>query len=194
MASYAADVLALLDSLGIERAVMAGLSMGGYILMQILRDAPQRVSAVILISTREVPDSDEARANRLRQAAEVEAAGTAGIIDAMLPKMVVRESTRGPVRAIMESASPAGVAAALRAMAARPDSAGTLRSIRVPALIIAGEKDAITPVADAQRMQSLVAGSRLAVIPDAAHLVNFEQPYAFNARVQEFLHSVDGTR
>lgn len=189
MARYARDVLDLLDALGIERAIMAGLSMGGYVLMQILRDAPERVSAVLLCSTREVPDGADARANRLRQAAEVEAGGTASVVDAMLPKMIVSEPLRGSVRHIMESASPAGVVAALKAMAARPDSTETLRSIRVPALVTAGERDAIIPVSDAERMQSLIPGAALAVIPNAAHLANFERPEEFNARVEQFLRS-----
>ena len=187
MASYARDVLDVLDSLGIGRAVVAGVSMGGYVAMQLLRDAPQRVAALLLLDTRETPDSDQGRADRLKSAADVAANGTKNLVDSMVPKMVVRESLREVVRHIMQSASAAGVVAALKAMAARPDSTETLRNANVPALVMAGEHDPITPVKDAERMVSLMKKAELAPIANAAHLANFEAPAQVNDLIPAFL-------
>jgi 3-oxoadipate enol-lactonase len=187
MASYARDLLAVLDQLDIERAVVAGLSMGGYIAMQILRDAPQRVAALLLFDTRETPDSEDGRAGRLKSAQDVALNGIGSVVESMVPKMVVREPLRDVVRHIMQSSSPAGVIAALKAMAARPDSTATLRETGAPALVIVGEHDAITPVSDAERMVSLMKSAELAPIANAAHLANFEAPAQVNDLVPAFL-------
>lgn len=187
MADYSRDVIALLDQLKIDRAVIAGVSMGGYVAMQILRDAPKRVAALLLLDTRETPDNDEGRAGRLKSADDVDRNGTKSVVDAMAPKMVVRVPLREVVRHIMQSATAAGVSAALRAMAARPDSTATLRDCNVPALIIVGEKDVITPVADAERMASLMKQAELAPIANAGHLANFEASAQVNDLVPAFL-------
>ncbi len=187
MADYARDSLAVLDSLRIERAVVAGVSMGGYVAMQILRDAPKRVAALLLLDTRETADSEQARADRLKSAADVMANGTRNLVDSMLPKMVVRESLREIVRHIMQSATPAGVAAAQRAMAGRPDSTETLRNANVPALIMIGDRDPITPPKDGERMASLMKRAELAPIANAAHLPNFEAPAQVNDLIPAFL-------
>jgi pimeloyl-ACP methyl ester carboxylesterase len=193
MADYAGDLIELLDHLRIDRAVVAGLSMGGYIAMELVRRAPDRCSALILIDTRETPDNEEGRKGRSKTAADVEQKGTGVVIDAMLPKMVVADSAKPRAREVMESASKEGVIAALEAMATRPDSTATLRSLRVPALITVGERDAITPVADAQRMAALIPGARVVVIPDSAHLANLEKADEFNRAVSEFLRDLKST-
>ncbi len=187
MASYARDVLRVLDRLGLVRAVVAGVSMGGYIAMQIVRDAPERVAALLLLDTRETPDSPETRDGRYKSADDVAKNGTANVVESMVPKMVVRESLRDVVRHIMQSASPAGVVAALKAMAVRPDSTETLRTCKQPALVIVGEKDPITTVRDAERMTSLMKSAELAPIANAAHLANFEAPAQVNDLVPAFL-------
>ncbi len=187
MADCARDVVDVLDRLAIDRAVIAGVSMGGYISMQILRDAPERVAALLLLDTKETPDSEEGRAGRYKSAEDVEKNGTKNVVESMLPKMVVRESLRDVVRHIMQSATPAGVIAALRAMAARPDSTETLRNADAPALVIVGQDDVITPVADAERMVSLMKQAELAPIANAGHLANFEAPAQVNDLVPAFL-------
>lgn len=187
MADYARDVVAVLDRLNIERAVVAGLSMGGYVAMQILRDAAHRVAALLLLDTRETPDSREGREGRLASARDVAANGTKNVIESMIPSMVVREPLRDVVRHIMQSASPAGVIAALKAMAARPDSTETLRRSDAPALVIVGERDTLTPVTDGERMVSLMKAAELAPIANAAHLANFEAPAQVNDLIPAFL-------
>jgi pimeloyl-ACP methyl ester carboxylesterase len=187
MADYSREIIAVLDHLHIEKAIAAGISTGGYILMQMLRDAPQRIEGVILIDTRERADSDQAREDRFKTIAEIEKNGVAPVVDAMLPKMILNEARRKPFREIMMTATPAGMIAALRAMSSRPDSTSTLRALKAPALVIAGDHDPITSVDDARRMAALIKGSKRVVIENAAHASNFDQPDAFNRAVTEFL-------
>jgi len=190
MSDYSREILAVLDQLGIARAIGAGISMGGYILMQILRDAIHRLDGLILIDTRERADSDQAREDRYKNVAQIERNGMDAVVDSMLPKMILDQARRDAFRQIMMTASPTGMAAAQRAMARRSDSAATLRGVRVPSLVVVGDHDPITTVDDARRMALLIKGSKLVIIPNAAHASNFDQPEAFNRAVMEFL----GTR
>jgi pimeloyl-ACP methyl ester carboxylesterase len=187
MATYARDVLDVMDDVKIGRAVIAGLSMGGYIVMQLLRDAPERVAALLLLDTRETADTDEGRATRLKQAGEVATNGIASIVEAMVPKVALGTETRAAVRKIIEESSPQGVIAALKAMAARPDSAETLRNANVPALVVVGDRDEITPPSDAERMVALLQHAEEAPIAKAAHAANFERPEQLNPIIHAFL-------
>lgn len=190
MTEYAQVLIDILDDRQIEHAVVAGLSMGGYIAMELLRKAPQRVSGLILLDTRETPDDETARAKRVATAREVEASGIAPVVESMLPKMLsdtADPTLRATTQQMMMGSSPEGVIAALHSMAGRPDSTATLSQLTLPTLIIVGEKDAITPVADSERMQRLVRGSRLVVVPGAAHLANVERPDVVNKEISDFL-------
>lgn len=187
---YARHVLAELDRHGIERATFAGLSMGGYIAFAALRLAKDRVKRLILIDTRETPDDEEGRKGRFATIEKVRAEGTAPVVESMLPKMLTAAApaaTTQRVREIMESASPDGVIAALRAMAGRSDASPMLPGIDVPTLILVGEADPITPPKDAERMAAAIPGARLVRIPEAAHLSNMEQPEQFNRAVADFM-------
>jgi 3-oxoadipate enol-lactonase len=188
MESYARDVLDVMQKENIDRAVIAGVSMGGYVAMQLFRDAPERVAALLLLDTREVADTAEGRANRMRQADEVTKSGSiSSVVEAMLPKMTYRSELRDDVRKIMESSTPAGVVAALHAMANRPDSTETLRNCRVPALVVVGDRDEITPPRDAERMVALIGHAEEAPIAKAGHLANFERPEQLNPIIHAFL-------
>lgn len=180
MDDYARFAVAQLDARGIEKATIAGLSMGGYICFAALRLFPERVSGLILIDTRETADSEEARKGRFESIGKVEQQGVAAVADAMLPKMVVSDALKPEVREIMMSASPEFVIGALWAMAERPDSSALLPTINVPTLVVVGEEDTITPPADAERMAAAIPGARLVRIAGAAHLSNYEKPEEFN--------------
>lgn len=194
MAAYSAMALAILDSLGVRRAIIAGISMGGYIAMQLLRDSPSRVAGLILIDTRERADSDAVREDRSKAIAMIEKEGPEPVIDSMLPKMVIREERRESFRRVMIGATREGMIAAQRAMASRADSTPLLRGVRVPALVVCGDRDPITPPDDARRMASLIPGAQLAIIENAAHASNFDQPEAFNRAVTEFLEMRFGSK
>jgi 3-oxoadipate enol-lactonase len=185
---YARELIAVLDQRGIDRFVLAGFSMGGYIAMQLLRDIPQRIATLLLLDTRETADTDEGRAKRFKQIAEIEESGsTQSLIDEMLPKMIAQDAYREPARRIMETARAAGCIAALQAMAARPDSTETLRQAQMPALVIVGDRDEITPPRDAERMVTLLPHAEMAPIARAAHMANFESSEQVNNLVAAFL-------
>jgi pimeloyl-ACP methyl ester carboxylesterase len=189
----AQDVLALLDRLGLERVVLGGLSMGGYVAMELLRQAPHRVEALLLADTKAQADTPEQREGRLRTAETVERQGTGQLAETMLPALLGATSReRRPevvtrVRGWVEQAPPATVAWASRAMAARPDSFAVLRATDVPALVVVGEQDVLSPVAQAQEMADALPQGRLALVRDAGHLSAVEDPEAFGAVVAAFL-------
>jgi len=187
MKSYARDVLDVMDDAKIDRAVIAGVSMGGYVVMQLLRDAPERVAALLLLDTRETADTEQGRAIRFKQAEDVAKNGIGSVVDAMTPKMAVGAEAQAAIRKIMVESSPQGMIAALKAMAARPDSAGTLRNASVPALVVVGDRDEITPPSDAERMMSLLQHAEEAPIAKAAHAANFERPEQLNPIIHAFL-------
>ncbi|MBB2909959.1 pimeloyl-ACP methyl ester carboxylesterase [Streptosporangium becharense] len=187
------DVVRLLDREGVDRAVVGGLSMGGYVTMALCRRHPDRVRGVILADTKAEADPEAARANRERIAAAVLDSGTSVLVDEVLPALVGRTTAQrramvfGRVRGLVQSAPPGAVAWAQRAMAARPDSFDTLRGLKVPVLVIVGEEDELTPPAVAEAMVEAVPDGRLAVIGKAGHLSAVEQPEAFNRAVSGFI-------
>ena len=187
------DVARVLDAEGIDRAVVGGLSMGGYVTMAFCRRHPDRVLGVILASTKASPDAEPARANRERIAQAVLADDREVLVKEVLPALIgpTTEQRRamvfGRVKGLVQSAPPKAVAWAQRAMAARPDSFGTLGALKAPALVLAGEEDELTPPADAEAMARTMPGGRVEVIAQAGHLTAVEQPEAFNTAVARFL-------
>ncbi|WP_072476717.1 alpha/beta fold hydrolase [Amycolatopsis australiensis] len=179
----ARDVVALLDRLELDRVVLGGCSMGGYLAMAVLRLAPERVGGLVLIDTKAAPDTPEAAQSRLDVAARAEREGTGSwLAEANLPNLLAEATrTRRPelvetVREIIESQPAAGVSWTALALRNRPDSLDLLRRTAVPALVIVGEEDAITPVAAASAMAEVMAGSTLVVLPGAGHLTPLEDP------------------
>jgi 3-oxoadipate enol-lactonase len=190
---YARMMLDLLDHRGIERAVFAGLSMGGYICLAVARMAPERLRALILIDTKEKADTDEARKGRYDSIEKVRKEGVQPIAESMLPKMLTADAPqqmRDRIREIMLSSTPEGVITALGAMAQRPDSTGVLPRITVPALVLVGEQDTITTPADAERMSKAIPRARLVRIANAAHLSNYEQAAEVNRVCGTFIAGV----
>ncbi|MFE1316986.1 alpha/beta fold hydrolase [Kitasatospora phosalacinea] len=192
----AADDLAdLLDSLGVERAVLAGLSMGGYVAMAFARRHPGRLAGLVLADTKATTDTDAARANRERIAAAVLERGS---VDLLLEERMA-ENLLAPgtdpeltdaVRQMIAEASPAAVAWAQRAMAARPDSLDELAALEVPAAVIVGELDTVTPLSEARMMAEALSDAELTVIPAVGHLSSLEAPETFNAAVRALLKRV----
>jgi len=193
MADMAQDVVALMDSLGIERATIGGLSMGGYVVLAFYKLFPERVSALILSDTRPQADSEEAKVTRAKQAKDALAEGMAGIANSMLPKLFTPASVATKphdvqrVREMMMTTKPAGAAAALMGMAVREDHTETLAQINVPTLILVGREDPITPLSDSENMQKAIAGSQLVIIDNASHVSNIEQADQFNSHLESFL-------
>ena len=196
MEKHAADLARLLDDAGIRKAVFAGESIGGYILFEFWRRHRERVSALILCNTKAGADNEEARANRLRSAEDVEKRGIEPFIDSMIPKLL-GETTRNnrpdlveTARTMMMKMTPAGVAAAQRGMAARPDSVETLATIDVPTLLITGHEDVLTGAGEAGLMQRHIRGSTMTVIPRAGHYAVLEQHEEAASVMRQFLDSL----
>lgn len=193
MDQYADDLHALLNELGVDHVVLAGLSMGGYIAFAFYRKYPSRVQALALVDTRPHADTDEARTNRAVTAANVREHGVVPLVDGMLGKLLSPATTGDQpdlvqtVYAMMTRQSVQGIVAALHGMAGRPDSRSMLGEISVPTLVVVGADDVITPVADAQLMVDSIPGSELVIIPDAGHVSNIEQPRVFNQALRGFL-------
>ncbi|TDC51779.1 alpha/beta fold hydrolase [Jiangella ureilytica] len=188
--TYADDVAAELERRGVERAVVGGLSLGGYVTMALLRRHPERVAGVVLMDTKASEDTDEAKANRLRMAAAVEQHGTRALRP-MLDTLVGETSHRDrpglviQVAAWLDAASPDGVAWAQRAMAARPPSFDTLRDAAGRGLttktVIVGAEDTLTGKDEADAMASALGGVDVHVIDGAGHLSPLEDPEAVAA-------------
>ncbi|MES4903511.1 MULTISPECIES: alpha/beta fold hydrolase [unclassified Streptomyces] len=193
LSDFAQDLAAVLDHLGVARAVVVGLSMGGQITMEFHQRYPDKVAALVLADTSPIAETDQGRAFRTALADRLLAEGMDGyaaeVIDKMiLPRHVadlpeVAEHVLGMVR----GTAPAGAAAALRGRAERPDYRRALHEVRVPTLVVVGADDPCTPVEQARLIHESVVGSALSVIDDAAHLPNLEQPERFNAGLLAFL-------
>jgi len=186
------DVCALLDQLAVRQALFVGLSMGGYLLFAFYRKYSARVKGMILADTRAQADTDEGKAGRFQMAQTAYKHGPSAIADLMIPKLLspatiqTRPEIVQNVRSMIEGNQISGIAGDLLAMAERPDSVPLLQQIACPTQIIVGELDQATPPADAALMANQIPNARLAIIPNAAHLANLEQPAAFNKILTTF--------
>lgn len=192
MDEYARDVAALMDAIEIERAAIGGLSMGGYVTFALFRQEPARFTAMVLADTRAQADTPPEREGRQQLRAVAAEHGGRGVADRMLPKLLRPDATAEQtrmVRAWIESADAASLDAAIVALIERPDSTADLARVRVPALVVVGDADTVTPIAHAETMQRAIARSTLVVVPDAGHLSNVEQPALFSRALADFLGS-----
>jgi len=198
METYADDLNALLDVLQVERAVVCGLSMGGYIALAFWRKYADRVRGLILVDTRAGADAPAARQARLDMVEQVKQHGSAPAADAMLPRLLAPSTYQSrpdlveSVHAVMLRQPPAGIIGAQLGMAERPNSTATLPTITVPTLVVFGAEDVITPAeTEGHNLANEIPGAKLVIIPNAGHLSNWEQPELFNAAVREFLLARD---
>ncbi|MFE7041747.1 alpha/beta fold hydrolase [Streptomyces atratus] len=178
LSDFADDLAALLDHLGIERAVVGGVSMGGQITMEFHRRHPQRVHALVLSDTSAPAETDEGKEFRNRLAERLLTEGMDSYAGEVIDKMLAAYNV---------DAMPDVAAAALRGRAERPDYRDTLPAVREPVLILVGADDVYTPVADAEAIHRLVPQAALAVIEKAGHLPGTEQPERFNTALLDFL-------
>jgi pimeloyl-ACP methyl ester carboxylesterase len=184
------DVRALLQHVRVERAMVLGMSMGGYVAFELYRQAPALFRGIALCDTKAGADDEEGRANREKFAKTALEKGLGWVADEMVPKLlrpspdpaVVKE-----VRGLIADGTPAGVAAAQRGMARRPDSTETLGRVACPALVVTGEEDVLFPAAEAEKIAKGIRGAKLVRVPGAGHLPALENPAAFDAAVEGFL-------
>ncbi len=197
MATYAADLAALLDAVGVNQVVLCGLSMGGYIAFEFLRSWRRRVRGLVLVDTRAEADSPEGRRARDAAAALARERGASAIAEEMLPKSLTPATlARSPemaerVRAMMAANPVAGLVGALGAMRDRADSTALLPTLGdIPTLVLVGELDEPTPPARAQAMAEAIPGARCIVIPGVGHLSSVEGADRVTQALREFLPSL----
>ncbi len=193
MELLADDVAALMDVLGMQQAILCGLSLGGYVAFAFLRKYPERVQGLILADTKPGADNEEGRANRERIAQLAESEGPGAVADLQVPRLLSAYTRQHhlevetQVRRMAEAATGSGIAAVSRGMAQRADANDLLAQISVPTLVIVGEQDALTSPTVAQEYAAHIPEAQLVVIPQAGHLSNLEQPEAFFAAIHNFL-------
>jgi pimeloyl-ACP methyl ester carboxylesterase len=186
----------LLESRGIDRCILGGLSMGGYVAFACLRTMRERIAGLVLADTRAAADDDATRKGRVAAMERIGAGDFDGYCDVLLQKLLSEGTRRGRpeivelVRCIMRTAHPDAAVAALLGMIDRPDSRDLLATIDVPTAVIVGEHDAITSVDDARAMAAAIPDATLHVIANAGHLSNIENPSAFGEAIREVLARV----
>ncbi|MEU7503653.1 alpha/beta fold hydrolase [Streptomyces lavendulae] len=195
LARFADDLAVLLADLGIEQAVVGGVSMGGQIALEVRLRHPGLVRALVLSDTSPAPETPEGVKFRRELAERLLEEGMAPYADEVMDKMlapynlIAQPGAAARVSAMMRATDPRGAAAALRGRAERPDYRPVLAALpeTVPCLVLVGADDVYTPVAEAEGMCALAPHARLAVIEGAGHLPGVERPEEFNRALLEFL-------
>jgi len=187
--------------LHIPKAVLVGLSMGGYVSLAFSRKYGHRLRGLVLADTRAQADSPEGRMGRFHLAQTALTQGTEVVANTMLPKLLGTTSLNNnlelveTIRRTIHRTPVNGILVDLMAMAARPDSVAQLPAISCPTLIVIGAEDQTTPLVDAQLMAREIPHARLAIIPAAGHLSNCEQPERFSELLREFVEGLrEGNR
>lgn len=195
---YAHAVLAFMDAMRIDSAVVGGLSMGGYVTFALWRLAHLRWRGLVLADTKAAADTEQARAGREKMLALVRQHGSHGVAEEMLPKLLgpttrrKREPVIDRVRRMIERQTGEGIAAAILRLRDRPDSTPLLTEISVPVLVMVGEEDEVTPPTESEQMHARLEDARLVRIPESGHLSAIENPAAFSAALGEFLTAIRG--
>ncbi|HJQ66675.1 MAG TPA: alpha/beta fold hydrolase [Gemmatimonadales bacterium] len=193
MSRYADDLIQVLDAVGTQAAVCCGLSMGGYILFELLRRHPERVRALILCDTKSEPDTPEGKRGRDDLAGVARRDGIGAVASKLLPKLLGRSTAARDaavvetVRAMVLRSPVEGVVGALEAMRDRPDSTPLLAQIAVPTLVLVGAEDELTPPAVVRPMAERIRGARFVEIEAAGHMAPLEQPGAVTPVLADFL-------
>lgn len=193
MATHAADVLALMNHLDIDNAVVGGLSMGGYITLALARVAGRRLDGLVLADTKAPADNEAGRAARDAMIALVQEKGVEAIADAMLPKLLGATSQADQpelpdvLRRLIMQNTPEAVASAVRAIKSREDATTWLSSVTCPTLVMCGAEDVLTPPAESEALKAAIPQAELVLLPRAGHLSNLESPMAFTEALARFL-------
>ncbi|MDB5130951.1 MAG: hypothetical protein JWR02_700 [Mucilaginibacter sp.] len=198
---YATDVILLMDHLNVDSFHLGGLSMGGQIIMEIFRQAPDRVKSLLFADTFAGPDTPEAKQTRDDQATRLEYEGMDGYASEVIGKMLRREhvesmpAVAAHVLNMMKATSPVAAATAMRARGQRIDYLKeVLPQINIPSLVIVGRQDEFTPVPKAEELRDNLQNCKLVIIEGAGHMPNLEQPEEFNTAVLDFLENISTYR
>jgi pimeloyl-ACP methyl ester carboxylesterase len=190
---YADDIVALMDHLGIDKAVVGGMSMGGYVLLNLLERYPDRVAAPVFIVTKAGGDDDAGKARRTALAEACRVQGILPVVEAFRNLLFAPETLRDNPELVDEvfgwinATDPRGAAAGLIAMRERKDCVAMLGSISQPALVIGADLDQAAPVENSRIIAAGLPDVELCILHGGGHMVNLEQPAGFNEAILEFL-------
>jgi pimeloyl-ACP methyl ester carboxylesterase len=179
MDDYARHLFQLMDGKGVQKFHVAGHSMGGYILLAMLRMSPERIAGGALVSSRALPDNEDGRKVRETVAQRAEKEGSGFLVSTMPEKAVGNEPPPGVIdtlRMVIKDATPKGIAAMARGMAARPDATPGLGKIACPVVVFAGRQDKIVPPAESEAMAKAIPGAKLVWCERSGHMPMLEEP------------------
>lgn len=187
MTDLAADLAALLEHLKIEKAFIAGHSMGGYIALAFARAYPERLLGLALVSSQAVADTPERKEGRYASARQVAETGVGSVVEAMTPKLSADARVQAYVRELMSRQKPAGVIGCLKAMAERETLTWVLANLQCPILLIHGDADVLIPIERAREIKALVSSADLVELPGLGHMPMMEDPAAVAEALKRFL-------
>ena len=193
---FAGDLIGLMDALKIDRAILCGLSMGGYIALNAVTKYKKRIDALILSDTQCIADTQEAKEKRKKAIESIMKTGVEKYAEESIKNLFASESftTRRKeiedVREMIVNTTAPSLISTLRALSVRKETCKTLPEIKVAVLIMVGKEDKLTPPAAAGYMHERIKGSLLRIIDHAGHLSNLENPGEFNAALRKFIASV----
>ena len=191
------DLIAFLDKLNIDKAIICGLSMGGYVALNVIQRFPERFTALVLCDTQCIADSPEVREKRNETIEQINQEGADAFKEKFITSvfhpdsLVNKTELVDSLRNIVFANSKEIITAGLKALAERSETCSTLEKIRVPTLIICGRQDEVTPLAQSELMHERIRGSILKIIDNAGHVSNLEQPDEFNKHLAEFVNSLN---
>ncbi|MBS1764167.1 MAG: alpha/beta fold hydrolase [Bacteroidetes bacterium] len=187
------DLVQLINTLQLNNVILCGLSMGGYISLNVVSRYPEKVAGIILCDTQCNADTDEAREKRFHAIDILQKGGKSAYIQTSINNLFSQHTfhshpeTVEYVRHMMQKAESEIICNTLRALASRHETCSSLSQIKVPALIICGMEDTMTPVAKAEYMHQQIEGSTLQLIPQSGHVSNLEATEVFNSCVADFI-------
>ena len=190
------DLIEFMDMFSIDKAILCGLSMGGYIALKAVEDYPKRFSGLVLCDTNCLADTPEAKENRMKAIESIKLNGVEKYADESLKKLfapdslLTKEKETVSVRRMILKTTEESLINTLKALSIRQETCTRLNEIKIPVLIMVGSEDTITPPSAAQSMHEKIPGSILEIIEHAGHLSNLENPDSFNTKLRSFLSSI----
>ena len=192
MAQLAADVLALLDHLRVPEAVFVGCSIGGYVLLELWRRAPERMQGLVFVCSKPQPDAEANLRKRTDNIAHVRAVGAGALFDGMAQSLIGTTARERRPEIVVElrariTLTPQAAVAVQAGLATRPDSLPTVATIEVPVLAIAGGEDSAVTAGEMEAFSAAPGGCEFHLLPDAGHFAAYEQPRKVAALLAEWL-------
>jgi 3-oxoadipate enol-lactonase len=198
MTLFARDLIEFMDVLKIDKAIVCGLSMGGYILLNALDMFPERFRAIILSDTQCIPDTSDVKTSRIKTIGLIEQGGKVEFADGFINKIFCKSTFEqrpdliNEIRDIIVKTPDESITRTLQALSERNEMCSMLTKVKLPVLILCGDSDVVTPLEQSRLMQSRIQNVTIHVLRNAGHLSNLEQPDDFNLLITRFAESLTG--